>query len=436
MNYVIIGGDAAGMSAAMQIVRHDPTASVTTLEMGDDYSYAQCGLPYLIGGLIDDPDQLVARTVETFRRKYKIDARTRHEVTGIDPTARRVFGEHFDLTYDKLLIATGARPFLPSWEGKSLDGVHTLKTIPDARRLLRELKQDVDNVVIIGGGYIGLEMAENFAARGKQVTIVERNSQLATIFDPDLAEHIHAEAEKNGIKLVFDQEVQALGGTKRVEEVVTDKQTLPADLVLIAIGVRPNTDFVKGSGIELSENGAIKVNAFMETNLASIYAAGDCATQYHRIKERDDYIPLGTHANKQGRIAGINMSGRPRSFKGIVGTSIVKFFSLTLGRTGLSKREAEQHGIPYQAVTAELPQHASYYPGAEKLLIRLLYQPNTGQLLGAQLFGRDGVDKRLDVLATALYHGMTMQELEDLDLAYAPPYNGVWDPVQQTARRK
>ncbi|ARK32763.1 FAD-dependent oxidoreductase [Halalkalibacter krulwichiae] len=435
MRYVIIGGDAAGMSAAMQIVRADQKAKVTTLEMGEVYSYAQCGLPYVVGGVIDSFDSLIARDVETFRSKYGIDARVNHEVTAVDVEKQTVSGNGFSVDYDKLLIATGASPIVPPWDGVELAGIHTVKTIPDTKALVEDLK-DAERIVVVGGGYIGLEMAENFAQLGKKVTMIERNPRLAGIFDPELSENVHVEAKKHGIELRFEESVEAFAGKERVTEVVTDKGRIDADLVVIAIGVRPNTSFLDGTGIHLSGNGAIKVDAFMKTNVENIFAAGDCATQYHRVKERDDYIPLGTHANKQGRLAGCSMIGKPRPFQGIVGTSVIKFFEITLGRTGLSEAEIEELGYPYKTIEASIPHIAGYYPEPKKLDIRLSYHAETEQLLGGQIIGKEGVDKRIDVLATALFHRMRISELEDLDLAYAPPYNGVWDPIQQVARRK
>ncbi|WEG16799.1 FAD-dependent oxidoreductase [Alkalihalophilus pseudofirmus] len=437
MKYVIIGGDAAGMSAAMQIVRRNKDADVTTLEMGEYYSYAQCGLPYAVGGLVKGGlDDLVARDVETFRSKYGIDARVNHEVTHVDTEKKLVSGKDFSVPYEKLLIATGASPIVPDWDGADLDGIHTVKTIPDTEAVIKDMHNDTHHIAVIGGGYIGLEMAENFVEQGKKVTMIERGPQLAKIFDQEMANLIHEEAEKHGVKLLFNEEVKGFKGDSRVEEIVTDKQSFKVDMVIVAIGVKPNTHFLEDCGVHLHANGAIQVNGYMETNIPDVYAAGDCATQYHRIKEHDDFIPLGTHANKQGRIAGLNMAGASRTFKGIVGTSIMKFFSLTLGRTGLSLREAEELRIPTEIVDAEIPHHATYYPGSEILTIRLMYQRHTEQLLGAQIIGKEGVDKRIDVLATALYHKMTMEDLENLDLAYAPPYNGVWDPVQQASRRR
>lgn len=440
MRYVIIGGDAAGMSAAMQIVRNDSNANITTLERGPIYSYAQCGLPYVVGGFIESTDRLIARDVNTFREKYGIDARVFHEVTKVDPTAKKVYGknlktnESFDIEYDRLLIATGADPIIPDWPGKDLSHIHTVKTIPDTQRLLEDL-DDARHITIVGGGYIGLEMAENFVEINKKVTIIQRGQQLANIFDEDLATLISDEAEKHGVEVCFDESVESFRGEGQVEYVITNKAERKTDLVIIAIGVSPNTTFLEGTGIELHENKAIIVNPYMETNIKDIYAAGDCAMQFHRLKNKLDYIPLGTHANKQGRIAGLNMVGKQREFQGVVGTSILKFFDLSLGRTGLSQKEAAQLEIPYASVEAELPHIAGYYPNPQRMKLKILFRKDNRQLLGGQIIGKEGVDKRIDVLATALYQQLTLDQLEDLDLAYAPPFNGVWDPIQQAARR-
>ncbi|WP_349408838.1 CoA-disulfide reductase [Pseudalkalibacillus sp. SCS-8] len=441
MNYVIIGGDAAGMSAAMQIVRNDPDAKITTLEKGDIYSYGQCGLPYVISGLIPEAEDLIARDVETFREKYGIDAKVFHEVTNVDTENKMVSGqntqtgESFTYDYDRLLVATGVSPIVPDWDGKDLDGIHTLKTIPDAKAIMESLDHDVEQVTVIGGGYIGLEMAESFVHLGKKVRLIERNEQVAKIFDEDMAAYIHKEAEKHGVELCFSEQVEAFEGDGRVEAVVTDKNTYKSDLVLIAIGVKPNTDFLSETPVHMNEKGAVIVDAYMKTNVEGVYAAGDCATHYHRVKEANDHIPLGTTANKQGRIAGINMIDQHKAFQGIVGTSVIKFMDLTLGRTGLSEREAKALNFPYDTVTTEAKDIAGYYPGAEKLHVKLLFNTQNQRLLGGQFIGKHGVDKRVDVLAMALFHKMSLHDLEDLDLSYAPPYNGVWDPIQQAARR-
>ncbi|WP_226087806.1 CoA-disulfide reductase [Mesobacillus sp. S13] len=441
MKILIIGGDAAGMSAAMQMVRNSSGHEITVLEKGGVYSYGQCGLPYVISGKIESTDKLIARTQSDFKEKYGIDARVFHEVQKVDAENKTVSGinhsngEAFSLAFDRLLIATGVSSVIPKWDGVTLPGIFSLKTIPDAKAIMDYLERDIKNVTVIGGGYIGLEMAESFAELGKKVTIIERNEQLAKIFDPDMAELIHEEAVKQNIVLKMGESVEAFGGSDLVKSVKTDKGEYDTDLVLVAVGVKPNTSFLEGTGIKTFGNGAIQVNAYMQTSVEDIYAAGDCATQYHRVKEKDDHVPLGTHANKQGQIAGLNMVDVHKTFKGIVGTSIIKFFDLTLGRTGLSEKEASMLNIPYGSVTITARDIAGYYPDDKKMKLKLVYHKETHKVLGGQIIGGNGVDKRIDVLATALFHSMTTEELLDLDLAYAPPYNGVWDPIQQAARR-
>lgn len=441
IRYVIIGGDAAGMSAAMQIVRNEENAEVVTLERGDIYSYGQCGLPYTVSSLIPSTDKLIARTVETFRDKYGIDAKINHDVTRVDTTNKAVYGtntesgESFEYSYDKLLLATGASPVVPNIKGVNLPGVYTLKTIPDALQIMGNLSRGIEQVTIVGGGYIGLEMAEAFRLLGKQVRIIEHGDHLAKIFDSDMASLIHEEADKHGISVYTNEKVEILEGEEWIECVKTDKASYPSDLVLISTGIRPNTKLIEGTGITSGIKGAIRVNRYMETNVHDVYAAGDCAEQFHIVKERDDYIPLGTTANKQGRIAGLNMIGLPRTFKGVIGTSIIKFMDLTLGRTGISEKEAQALNFPYDTVRIESTDVAGYYPDNKQLYVKLIFRKDDERLLGGQLIGKNGVDKRIDVLAVALFYGMRLHQLEDLDLGYAPPYNSTWDPLQQAARR-
>lgn len=441
MEYVIIGGVAAGMSAAMEIIRTDDNARITVLEQGEIYSYGQCGLPYVISGTVSSVDDVIARSVETFRDKYGIDAKINTKVTSLNVDDQLIGGlntntnETFQIKYDRLLIASGSSPVFPDWRGSQLKGIHTLKTIQNTQDILNDLDENVQKVTVVGGGYIGLEAAENFAALGKEVTLIQRGPQLANIFDEDMAELVHREAKKQGIHLILNEAVEGFEGEHRVQRVKTDKQNYETDFVLVGIGIIPNTEFLKSTGIYLNEKGAIYVNSFQETNVKNIYAAGDCATNFHRVKQINDHIPLGTTANKQGRIAGANMAGQAMTFKGIVGTSIIKFFDLTLGRTGLTETEAKSLKMPYKVQTTKANTIAGYYPGGEKMTIKLIYHEKTYQLLGGQIIGKEGVDKRIDVLATALFNMMTIQELVDLDLAYAPPYNGVWDPIQQMARK-
>ncbi|WP_163581231.1 CoA-disulfide reductase [Gracilibacillus saliphilus] len=441
MKYVIIGGVAAGMSAAMEIKRTDDSAEITVLERGEDYSYGQCGLPYVINGLVPSTKDVIARTVETFREKYSIDARIYTNVTKVDSQNHQVIGFHLDsnqsftLKYDRLLIATGADPILPEWPGIDLEGIHTLKTLQDTDGLMTDLTEEIKHVTIVGAGYIGLEVAESFRSIGKEVTLIQRGDQLAKIFDEDMSKLIEKEALYHQIDIKLEEEVTGFSGKERVEAVITNKSTYSTDLVLLSAGVKPNTDFLKSSGIQMNKEGAIRVNAYMESSIPNVYAAGDCATHYHMIKQVDDYIPLGTTANKQGRIAGANMAGNAITFKGIVGTSIIKFFDLDLGRTGITETEAKRLNIPYQIETRDDTNQAGYYPGAKTLTIKLIFYQKTSQLLGGQIIGRKGVDKRIDVLATALFNKMTIQQLQDLDLAYAPPFNSVWDPIQKISRK-
>ncbi|RSL31795.1 CoA-disulfide reductase [Salibacterium salarium] len=440
MRYVIIGGVAAGMSAAMQIVRNKEDPEIITLESGGFYSYAQCGLPYIIGGEVEDTNHLIARDVQTFRDKYGIDARVYHHVTEVDTKQQIVKGEDlerqqsFEISYDKLLIASGGSPVLPDWPGHHLHGVHTLKTIPHVQHILNDLNHAQD-ITIVGGGYIGLELAENLIESGHRVRLIERNNRLAKMFDEDMTPLVHDEAAKHDVELCLNESVVEINGDKRVESVTTDKNHYQTDMVIAATGIKPNTDFLKHTGIHKYDNGAIIVNPYMETNIENVYAAGDCATQFHRIKQKDDYVPLGTHANKQGRVAGQNLAGEAKAFQGIVGTSILRFFDLTLAKTGLSEKEAAALNFPYEIVLHQGSDIAGYFHDKKPLHMKMMYRTDTNVVIGGQVIGESGADKRIDVLATAIFHQMTVSDFEDLDLSYAPPYNGVWDPLQQTARR-
>lgn len=441
MQYVIIGGDAAGMSAAMQIYKYDREANITIIEKGEIYSYAQCGIPYVISGDVPSKDHLIVRSPQTYREKFGMNALVNHEVHQIDTKNQMITGvqtktkESFEIQYDKLLIASGASPNIPDWEGIQFSNVHTVKSIPDMEQIMNQLTEDVKHVTIIGGGYIGLEMAESFHKLDKHVKIINRGDSVGKIFDKEMATYIHQEAKDKGVELVFEENTIRFDGNEKAEYVITDKTKHETDLVIISIGISPNTNFLLETDVELFDNKAVVVNEQMETNVKNIYAAGDCATQFHRIKNDHDYIPLGTTANKQGRIAGMNMVGQDRKFKGVVGSSILKFLDLSLGKTGLSAKEAEQLNLAYKEIFIKENQHASYYPDAKTLCIKLIYHQETMQLLGGQIIGAEGVDKRVDLLAVALFNEMTMQDLEDLDLSYAPPYNGVWDPVQRAARK-
>lgn len=434
MKYVIIGGDAAGMTAAMEIVRNDKKAQITSLEQTEIYSYGQCGLPYVVDGRIPSTDDLIARSVQVFRDKYGIDARTGHKVTRVDADKQIVYGEEFEVPYDKLLIATGAAPIMPKWDNATLAGIHTIKTIPQMHDLLRDATE-AKKVAVIGGGYIGLEMAEVLKEAGKDVCIIQRGAQLAKMLDADMVHHVHEQAIQHDVAVYLDTAVTGFKGDAQVEAVVTNKGEVETDLVIVAVGVKPSTDFLADTAILRLKNGAIVVDPHMATSVENIYAAGDCATHFNCIKQSADYVPLGTTANKQGRIAGLSMAGKFVRFKGITGTSILKFFDLAIATTGLNEVSAQQFNRSYHVYELTANHIAGYYPEPKPLFIKVLVEKKTERLLGAQIIGEAGVDKRIDVFATALMQGLTLRDLLDLDLAYAPPFNGVWDALQQLAKR-
>lgn len=439
MNVIIIGGDAAGMSAAMEMIRSGADVTITVLEKGDVYSYGQCGLPYVIDDTIQHTDELIAKSVEAFRQKG-IDARTRHEVTYINVEAQHVEGvnlhtnEPFSLPYDKLIIATGASPTIPNWHNKDIAGIHTIKTIPQMHALLADL-QTAKHVTVIGAGYIALEVAETLTARGLQVRLIQRGCQLMSTVDRQLALHILQQAEHHGIEVLLHTNTLGFIGDTYVTAVETSTGVYETDVVIVATGVRPNTQFVQHTNMHMLPNGAIIVNGQMETNIPHIYAAGDCAAHYLRHIHRYTYIPLGTTANKQGRIAGKNIVGELIDFKGIIGTSVLKFFDITIGQTGMNHDAAGDMNADVQVIRYTANNHAGYYPNVEQMHMCMFIHARTQQLLGLQIVGGEGVDKRIDVFATALTAGMHLGDLADLDLSYAPPYNGVWDPLQQIARR-
>src|SRR5699024_8649095 len=368
MKYLIIGGAAAGMSDSMQLLKHGQEAEITILEKNEFYSYAQCGMPYAISGVVSSVDDLVLRSADVYRDKFGMDARVWHEVEKVDTDKKVVIGrktdtgEEFREPYDKLLIASGASPVVPNFPGDDVAGIYSLKTISDTNAIIEDVQAGIEDVTIVGGGYISIEVAEAFRVLGKKVRLLVRGTQLAKIFDEEISEKITEEATKQYIDVLFEEEIEEIIGEEAVTAVRTNKKTYETDMIIIATGVRPNTAFLNESGITLEENGAIAVNEWQETNVADVYEAGDCGMQYHRIKEKPAYVPLGTHANKQGRIAGLNMAGKTRSYKGMTGTSIMKFMDLSLGKTGLSDTEAAAEKLPYDSVTIEAANHANYYP--------------------------------------------------------------------------
>ncbi|WP_245588618.1 FAD-dependent oxidoreductase [Deinococcus pimensis] len=439
--FVIIGADAAGMSAAMEARRADPKLRITAFDRGVAASYSQCGLPYWLGGVIASRERLVARTVEDFRAR-DVDVRLRHEVTAID-TARGVVrvrdlggGREFDEPYDRLLVATGASPVEFPLPGRDLPGVFTLDVLEDADAIRAYLREHAPRrAVIVGGGYVGLELAENFTRLGLSVSLVQRGDQVFHSVDAELAAPLHEELERHGVDLnLSDSLVKACSGSGgRVRQVTTTQGDLDADLVVLATGVKPNVDLAVNAGIPFGPTGALAVDDRMRTGVQGVYAAGDCAEHFHRVLGKPVWIPLGTTANKQGRVAGRNVTGGDARFAGIVATAVAKVFDLGVARTGLNEWEARAAGLDVRTVVLDSTDQAGYMPDAEDLTVKLVVERATGRLLGGQAVGRRGADKRVDVLATALYAGLTVSQLPELDLAYSPPFNSVWDPVQVAA---
>lgn len=445
--YVIIGGDAAGMSAASKIKRELPDAETLVFERGPYISYSACGMPYWLAGVIESDRKLIILTPERARERRGIDVRIGHEVTAIDPAAKTVTvrrqesGETLTQPYEKLLIATGASAQRPPIPGLDLPGVFTLRAIPDAQRIYRHIEQtQPQRAVIIGGGYIGLEMAEALHERGLSVTVVEMLPQLMPNFDAELVEEVTAHLAEHGVQVHTGERVAAItqqDGHLTIQ--LASDTSLPADLVLVSTGVRPNSELAKAAGLKLGKSGAIWVDAQMRTSDPHIYAAGDCVEHYHIVLGENAWIPLATSANKGGRIAGDNMSGQQSSFPGIAGTAVVKVFDYTMSVTGVTERQAITSGkwgaqgeeVGSTVVTAW--EKAGYWPGAEKIKVKLVYQKSDGRILGGQIVGKAGVNKRIDIIATALSARMTVETLGMLDLSYAPPYSPTYDPVQVCA---
>jgi len=441
---VVVGGDAAGMSAAANARRRRPAddLAITVYERGPDVSYAACGIPYYIGGLVPSDDRLIARRAEQFEAEG-IEVQRRHEVEAIDTAQRRALvrpldgGEARWEPYDHLLIATGSVPVRPPVPGIDARGIFGLNTLESARDLYRYLEEErPQRAVIVGGGYIGLEMAEALVLRGLQVALVEKEEQVMLTLDPDMAAPIARRLEELGVEMRLGEALTAFETADgRLRAVVTEKGSIPCDVAVLGLGVRPNSDLAREAGIPLGVRGAIAVNERMMTEVAGVWAAGDCAQTFHLVSRRPFWVALGTVANKQGRVAGINLGGGYATFPGVVGTAITKVCDLEIARTGLQEREIEALGWQHVAARIEAPTRAHYYPEGARMTVKLLAERDSGRLLGGQIVGRDGAGKRIDVIAAALHGGLTVEEFLHLDLAYAPPFSPVWDPLLVAARQ-
>ena len=443
---VVVGGDAAGMSAASQARkrRKADDLSIVAFERGRMTSYSACGIPYWIGGAVQSEAELVSRTPEQHEAN-DIDMRMRTEVVAIDLEKRVVrardleAGREYDEPFDSLVYATGSVPMRPPVPGIDAEGVYGVQVLDDGVALRRELDSGrVRKVVVVGGGYIGLEIAEACQVRGFDVTVVDMSQTPVGTFDPDIGTYIADAVRKLGIELVLGAGVTAIetGPDGRASGVaIADGRTLPADLVVLGLGVRPNVALAKAAGIPLGPSGGVMVDLRMRTQVPGVWAAGDCVESVHRLSGQRVVVALGTHANKQGRVAGINLGGGYATFPGVIGTAVTKVCDLEVARTGLSEKEARLAGFEFVTASVDSTTRAGYFPGAQPIRVKLTAEKRTGRLLGAQIVGREGAAKRIDVFATAIWNEMGVDEILGLDLSYAPPFAPVWDPVLIAARK-
>ena len=435
MKVVIVGGVAGGATAAARIRRLDEQAEIVIFERTGFISYANCGLPYFIGDVISDPDDLTLQSPEGFFRRFRIVAKIHHEVISINSDKKTVMvknletGSVFEETYDKLLLSPGAKPIMPKLDVE-MDNVFSLRTVEDTFRIKSYVKKyRPQSVILAGGGFISLELAENLCNLGIDVTIIQSGNQLMAPFDTDMSAFIHNELRRQGIKLVFGNKVEKITAENNATVVLDSGCTLQADMVVVAIGVVPDTSLAKGAGLELGIKDSIVVNDKMETSIQDIYAVGDAVQIKNFVTKQEDLIALAGPANKQGRIAADNICGLNSRYTGSQGSSVIKIFDLTAATTGISEKKARNIGLETDSVILSPASHAGYYPGAMVMTMKVVFEKGTYRLLGAQIIGYDGVDKRIDVLATAIRAGMKATGLKELDLAYAPPYSSAKDPV-------
>ena len=437
MKVVIVGGVAGGATAAARIRRLNEQAEIVVFERSGYISYANCGLPYYIGDVITDRSDLTLQTPESFFSRFRVNMKVRHEVTAIHPEEKTVSvknletGEEFEESYDKLILSPGAKPTQPRLPGVGLDKLFTLRTVEDTFCIKDYINANhPKSAVLAGGGFIGLELAENLRELGMDVTIVQRPKQLMNPFDPDMAAFIHNEMRRNGVKLALGHTVEGFeerdGG---VDVLLKDETPLHADMVVLAIGVTPDTGLAKEAGLELGIKGSILVNDRMETSVPDIYAVGDAVQVKHFVTGQDVLLSLAGPANKQGRIAADNICGGDSRYPGSQGSSVIKVFDLTAATTGINETNAKKAGLDVDKVILSPMSHAGYYPGGKVMTMKVVFEKESYRLLGAQIVGYEGVDKRIDMLATAIHAGMKATQLKDLDLAYAPPYSSAKDPV-------
>lgn len=433
---VIIGGVAGGATAAARARRLDENAEIVVVERGPDIAFANCGLPYYIGGEIDQRDKLLVQTADGMRARFNLDIRLRTTALAIDRKAKTVrlrndiTGDEVDEHYDKLLVSPGAAPIRPPLPGIDHPRIFALRNLADTDAIKQAVDDNAHHAVVVGGGFIGLEMAENLHRRGVHVTLVELTPQVMPPLDPEFAEQLHITMRENNIDLRLGVSAQSFADSDgKVCVELSDSDPLTADFVVLAIGVKPDTAWLAAAGLQTADRGALVVDSHMRTNDPDIYAVGDAVLVEDAVLGGSTFLPLAGPANRQARIAVNHAFGRDARFRGVLGTSIVRVFDRVAALTGASEKQLKKRGVRYQKIYVHPKSHAGYFPGAAGLTIKLLFTPDTGKLLGAQLVGGDGVDKRTDVLALALQADMTVFDLEDVELAYAPQFSGAKDPI-------
>jgi len=434
MRIVIIGGVAAGMSAAAKAKRMAKNSEVIVYEKGSIVSFGACGLPYYVGDFFDNPNGMIARTPEQFRESG-VEVNINHEVLKVDAEKKIVIvknletDEIFESSYDKLMVATGANAVLPPVEGlQTLKNIFTLKSIDDGINLKKAMmKEENKEVLVIGAGYIGIEVVEAAKKLGKNVRVIQRGKRvMSASFDSEITDLMEEEIRSHGIELHLEEVVKKIEGNDVVERVITDKDEYSADIVVIATGVRPATGFLEGTGIEM-DRGAIIIDEEGKTSVDDIYSAGDCAVVYHKVRKKNVYIPLATTANKIGRVVGENLAGAKNKFDGTLGSACIKVMDLEAGRTGITETEAKLDGINYKAILVKDKNQTNYYPGQENIFVKLIYDAETKVILGGQIIGKNGAVLRVDVIAMAVAAKMKTSELGMMDFCYAPPFARTWD---------
>lgn len=433
---LIVGGVAGGATAAARLRRLDEHAEIILFERGEYISFANCGLPYYIGGAITQRSALLLQTPQSFHARYNVDVRVQHEVLSLNREEKTVdvknlqTGEIYTQAYDKLLLSPGAKPILPAFPGLDSPGVFTLRNIPDTDRIQRFIaEKQPKTAVIVGGGYIGVEMAENLRQAGLAVTIVEMQNQVIAPLDYDSAALVHSHLTRHGVHLLLETALQGITAEENTLQVHVSQGQLKTDMVILAIGVTPENDLARNAGLQCSARGAIVTDNQMRTSDPDIYAAGDAVEVTDFVTGQKAMIPLAGPANKQGRIAADNICGMESRYGGTQGSAVLKLFNLTVATTGITEKTAKMLGLHYDKLFTFSASHATYYPGAESMSVKTIFDPDTGKLYGAQLVGGAGTDKRCDVLATAIRLGATVRDLTQLELCYAPPYSSAKDPV-------